>query len=218
LSAPEQNRHDKRCPTIEKIMIVTTSQAAWDMTNLSVLTFRLQRLLRAMMLGTGDEFMTPSNKNTVCLWYDHEAEAAARFYANTFPDSQVLGVHYAPADYPAGRAGDVITVSFTVMGIPCLGINGGPGVEHGWGFSFQVLTDDQSETDLYWQALIDAGGKPGDCGWCSDPWGLAWQITPKALMNAIQHPDPAVAQRAFQAMMTMGKIDVAAIERAVQGG
>ena len=134
--------------------------------------------------------MTPSNKNTVCLWYDHEAEAAARFYAKTFPDSQVLAVHHAPADYPAGRAGDVITVSFTVMGIPCLGLNGGPGVAHGWGFSFQILTEDQAETDRYWQALL----------------------------NAIQHPDPATAQRAFQAMMTMGKIDVAAIERAIQGG
>lgn len=159
---------------------------------------------------------TPA-KNTICLWYDRDAEEAARFYASTFPDSSVDAVHRAPGDYPAGKKGDVLTVEFTVMGIPCLGLNGGPGVTHGWGFSFQIATADQAETDRYWNAIVGNDGKEGDCGWCSDKWGLPWQITPVALTQAITHPDPEVAARAFNAMMQMKKIDIAAIEAAVRG-
>jgi len=161
--------------------------------------------------------MTTIAKNTICLWYDGCAEEAARFYAATFPDSRVDAVHRAPADYPSGQAGDVLTVLFTVMGIPCLGLNGGPGVPHSMAFSFQVATADQAETDRYWNAILDHGGEASACGWCKDRWGVSWQITPVALTEAIAHPDPAVARRAFEAMMTMVKIDVAAIEAAVRG-
>jgi 2-polyprenyl-6-hydroxyphenyl methylase/3-demethylubiquinone-9 3-methyltransferase len=158
--------------------------------------------------------MTTPAKNTVCLWYDGDAEEAARFYAKTFPDSAVLAVHRAPGDYPSGKTGDVLTVEFTVMGIPCLGLNGGPAVKHNWAFSFQVATVDQAETDRYWNAILAGGGKENPCGWCTDRWGLSWQITPIALTRAITDPDRAVAKRAFEAMMTMKKIDVAAIEAA----
>jgi len=161
--------------------------------------------------------MTTIAKNTICLWYDGCAEEAARFYAATFPDSRVDAVHRAPADYPSGKAGDVLTVLFTVMGIPCLGLNGGPAVQHNIAFSFQVATADQAETDRYWNAILDNGGEASACGWCKDKWGVSWQITPVALTQAIAHPDPAVAKRAFEAMMTMVKIDVAAIEAAVRG-
>ena len=161
--------------------------------------------------------MTTIPKNTICLWYDGCAEEAARFYAATFPDSRVDAVHRAPADYPSGKAGDVLTVMFTVMGIPCLGLNGGPAVQHNIAFSFQVATADQAETDRYWNAILDNGGEASACGWCKDKWGVSWQITPVALTQAIAHPDPAVAKRAFEAMMTMVKIDVAAIEAAVRG-
>ncbi len=161
--------------------------------------------------------MTTIAKNTICLWYDGCAEEAARFYAATFPDSRVDAVHRAPADYPSGKAGDVLTVLFTVMGIPCLGLNGGPGVPHSMAFSFQVATADQAETDRYWNAILDHGGEASACGWCKDRWGVSWQITPVALTEAIAHPDPAVARRAFEAMMTMVKIDVVAIEAAVRG-
>ena len=161
--------------------------------------------------------MTTIAKNTICLWYDGCAEEAARFYAATFPDSRVDAVHRAPADYPSGKAGDVLTVLFTVMGIPCLGLNGGPAVQHNIAFSFQVATADQAETDRYWNAILDNGGEASACGWCEDKWGVSWQITPVALTQAIAHPDPAVAKRAFEAMMTMVKIDVAAIEAAVRG-
>jgi 2-polyprenyl-6-hydroxyphenyl methylase/3-demethylubiquinone-9 3-methyltransferase len=161
--------------------------------------------------------MTTIPKNTICLWYDGCAEEAARFYAATFPDSRVDAVHRAPADYPSGKAGDVLTVLFTVMGIPCLGLNGGPAVQHNIAFSFQVATADQAETDRYWNAILDNGGEASACGWCKDKWGVSWQITPVALTQAIAHPDPAVAKRAFEAMMTMVKIDVAAIEAAVRG-
>ena len=161
--------------------------------------------------------MTTIPKNTICLWYDGCAEEAARFYAATFPDSRVDAVHRAPADYPSGKAGDVLTVLFTVMGIPCLGLNGGPAVQHNIAFSFQVATADQAETDRYWNAILDNGGEASACGWCEDKWGVSWQITPVALTQAIAHPDPAVAKRAFEAMMTMVKIDVAAIEAAVRG-
>jgi 2-polyprenyl-6-hydroxyphenyl methylase/3-demethylubiquinone-9 3-methyltransferase len=156
-------------------------------------------------------------KNTICLWYDGDAEAAANFYAKTFPDSAVGAVHRAPSDYPAGKEGDVLTVEFTVLGIPCLGLNGGPGVEHGMAFSFQVATADQAETDRYWNAIINNGGEASQCGWCKDKWGLHWQITPVVLTQAYTSSDKAAAKRAFAAMMTMTKIDVAAIERAVRG-
>jgi 2-polyprenyl-6-hydroxyphenyl methylase/3-demethylubiquinone-9 3-methyltransferase len=158
-----------------------------------------------------------SRKNTICLWYDGGALEAANFYARTFPDSEVGAIFRAPGDYPAGSQGDALTVEFTVMGIPCVGLNGGPGVEHNWAFSFQVSTDDQAETDRLWSAIIDNGGQAGQCGWCKDKWGVSWQITPRALLAAITDPDPAAAKRAFDAMMDMGKIDVAAIEAARRG-
>ncbi|MDE1952068.1 MAG: VOC family protein [Betaproteobacteria bacterium] len=161
--------------------------------------------------------MSDMARNTVCLWYDRDAEDAARFYAATFPDSSVDAVFRAPGDYPSGKASDVLTVQFTVLGIPCLGINGGPTFRHSEAFSFQVTTDTQEETDRYWNALIGNGGQESQCGWCKDRWGLSWQITPRALMQAIADPDPAAAKRAFAAMMTMGKIDIATIEAARRG-
>lgn len=156
-------------------------------------------------------------RNTICLWYDGTALEAAQFYAATFPDSAVGTVVHAPADFPSGRQGDVLTVEFTVLGIPCLGLNGGPAFKHTEAFSFQVSTADQAETDRYWHALIDHGGQASACGWCRDKWGLSWQITPRVLVDALKHPDRAVARRAFETMMTMTKIDVAAIEAAVRG-
>ena len=161
--------------------------------------------------------MTTPAKNTICLWYDGGAEDAARFYAETFPDSAVTAVHRAPGDYPDGHEGDVLTVQFTVLGIPCIGLNGGPHFTHDEAFSFQVATDDQDETDRYWNAIVSNGGTESDCGWCKDRWGLSWQITPVALTQAISDPDRAAATRAFDAMMTMKKIDVAAIEAARRG-
>ena len=157
------------------------------------------------------------SKNTICLWYDADALEAATFYADTFPDSSVGTVYRAPADYPSGKKGDVLTVEFTVMGIPCLGLNGGPIFPHSEAFSFQVATDDQAETDRLWNAIVNNGGQESECGWCKDKWGLSWQITPRILTEAIAHPDPAVAKRAFEAMMTMGKIEIARIEAAVEG-
>lgn len=157
------------------------------------------------------------NKNTLCLWYNGTALEAATFYAQTFPDSAVKAVHYAPGDYPAGKQGDVLTVDFSVLGIACLGLNAGPAFPHTEAFSFQVATDDQAETDRYWNAIIDNGGQAGACGWCKDKWGVSWQITPRVLSAAVTHADPAIAKRAFEAMMTMTKIDVAAIEAAVAG-
>ena len=157
------------------------------------------------------------SKNTICLWFDGAAEQAARFYAETFPDSHVDAVYRAPGDYPAGKQGDVLTVQFTVIGIPCLGLNGGPEFQHSEAFSFQVATDDQAETDRLWHAIVDNGGQESACGWCHDRWGLSWQITPRALMAAIADPDRAAAKRAFDAMMTMGKIDIAVIEAARRG-
>jgi 2-polyprenyl-6-hydroxyphenyl methylase/3-demethylubiquinone-9 3-methyltransferase len=156
-------------------------------------------------------------KNTICLWYDGDAEEAARFYAETFPDSFVEAVHHAPGDYPSGKKGDVLTVDFTVMGIPCMGLNGGPMFKHSEAFSFQVSTADQAETDKYWNAIVGNGGEESMCGWCKDKWGLSWQITPVALMKAITDPDPAVAKRSFDAMMEMQKIDIATIEAARRG-
>ena len=156
-------------------------------------------------------------KNTICLWYDGTAEEAARFYAATFPDSAVGPILRAPTDYPSGKQGDVLTVQFTVLGIPCLGLNGGPTFKHSEAFSFQVATDDQAETDRLWNAIIGHGGRASECGWCKDKWGLSWQITPRALTDAITDPDPQAAARAFEAMMTMGKIDIAKIEAARRG-
>ena len=161
--------------------------------------------------------MSKPAKNTICLWYNNDAEEAARFYAATFPNSSVDAVHRAPGDYPAGKEGDVLTVEFTVMGIPCLGLNGGPACTHSDAFSFQVATVDQAETDLYWNAIIGNGGQASACGWCKDKWGLSWQITPIALTKAFTDPDRAAAKRAFEAMMQMTKIDVAAIEAAHRG-
>ena len=156
-------------------------------------------------------------KNTICLWYERDAEEAARFYVRTCPDSSLDAVHRAPGDYPSGRAGDVLTVEFTVMGIPCLGLNGGPAFKHSEAFSFQVATADQQETDRYWNAIVSNGGQESDCGWCKDKWGVSWQITPIALTRAYTSADRAAAKRAFDAMMTMKKIDIAAIEAAVRG-
>jgi len=161
--------------------------------------------------------MTKISKNTICLWYDGDAEEAAKFYAETFPDSSVDAVHKAPADFPSGREGDVITVQFTVMGIPCIGLNGGPMFKHNEAFSFQVATEDQEETDRYWNAIVGNGGEESQCGWCKDKWGISWQITPIALTEGYTNPDPAVAKRVFDTMMTMKKIDVAAIKAARQG-
>jgi predicted 3-demethylubiquinone-9 3-methyltransferase (glyoxalase superfamily) len=156
-------------------------------------------------------------KNTICLWYNGDAEEAAHFYAKTFPDSSVDAVHRSPGDYPSGKEGDVLTVEFTVMGIPCLGLNGGPTFKHSEAFSFQIATVDQAETDRYWYAIINHGGQESACGWCKDKWGLSWQITPRSLIEAITDPDPAAAKRAFNAMMEMTKIDIAAIEAARYG-
>ncbi len=156
-------------------------------------------------------------KNTICLWYDGTALEAAQFYARTFPDSSVGAVHRAPGDYPAGKEGQVLVVDFTVCGIPCMGLNGGPMFTHSEAFSFQVATDDQAETDRLWNAIVDNGGQESDCGWCKDRWGLSWQITPRALTDAFAGPDRAAAKRVFDAMMTMKKIDVATIVAARRG-
>lgn len=158
-----------------------------------------------------------TSKNTICIWYDNDALEAATFYAETFPDSAVTAINYAPGDYPAGKEGDVLTVEFTVMGIPCLGLNGGPQVKHNEAFSFQVATDDQAETDRLWNAIVESGGEEVACGWCKDAWGIAWQITPRVLTQAITDSDRAAAKRAFEAMMDMTKIDVAKIEAAWRG-
>ena len=159
--------------------------------------------------------MTP--KNTICLWFDDNAQDAAQFYAETFPDSAVTAVRKAPGDYPGGKAGDVLTVEFTVLGIPCLGLNGGPTFKHSEAFSFQVATDDQAETDRYWDAIVGNGGSESACGWCKDKWGVNWQITPRALTDGLTDPDPATRKRVFETMMTMRKIDIARIEAARRG-
>jgi predicted 3-demethylubiquinone-9 3-methyltransferase (glyoxalase superfamily) len=155
-------------------------------------------------------------KNTICLWYNKDALDAAKFYAATFPDSKVGAVYNAPGDFPSGKAGDVLTVEFTVFGIPCLGLNGGPGFPQTEAFSFQIATDTQEETDRYWNAIVGNGGEESQCGWCKDRWGLSWQITPRTLTEAMA-AGGAEAKRAFAAMMEMGKIDVAKIEKARRG-
>jgi predicted 3-demethylubiquinone-9 3-methyltransferase (glyoxalase superfamily) len=155
-------------------------------------------------------------KNTICLWFDKDAQEAARFYAATFPDSNVTAIIAAPSDFPGGKKGDVLTVEFTVVGIPCFGLNGGPAFKHTEAFSFQIATDDQEETDRYWNAIVNNGGQESQCGWCRDRWGLSWQITPRALTDALA-AGGAESKRAFEAMMTMRKIDISAIEAARQG-
>jgi predicted 3-demethylubiquinone-9 3-methyltransferase (glyoxalase superfamily) len=155
-------------------------------------------------------------KNTICLWYEHDAEEAAHFYARTFPDSTVGAVQCAPSDFPGGKEGKVLTVEFTVCGVACLGLNGGDSFRHSEAFSFLISTDDQAETDRYWNAIIDNGGAASACGWCKDKWGLSWQITPRVLTDAMARGGD-VAKRAFEAMMQMHKIDVAKIEAAVRG-
>ncbi len=156
-------------------------------------------------------------KNTICLWYEGAALDAASFYARTFPDSAVGAVHRAPGDYPDGKQGDVLVVEFTVAGIPCIGLNGGPRFKHSEAFSFQIATDDQAETDRLWNAIVGNGGQESACGWCKDRWGLSWQITPRVLTAAMADPDRAAARRVFDAMMPMKKIDIAAIEAARRG-
>ena len=156
-------------------------------------------------------------KNTICIWYDGKALEAAQFYAETFPDSSVGAVMRAPGDYPSGKQGDVLTVEFTVMGIPCIGLNGGPAFRQTEAFSFMVATDDQEETDRLWNAIVANGGQESECGWCKDRWGLSWQITPRVLTDAMADPDRVAAKRVFDAMMTMRKIDIATIEAARRG-
>ena len=156
-------------------------------------------------------------KNTICLWYDGTALEAATFYAATFPDSEVRAVHRAPGDYPDGKEGEILTVDFTVVGIPCMGLNGGPAFKHSEAFSFQIATEDQAETDRLWNAIVNNGGQESECGWCKDKWGLSWQITPRVLTEAYTGTDRAAAKRVFEAMMTMRKIDAAAIEAARRG-
>jgi len=155
-------------------------------------------------------------KNTICIWYDKDAEAAANFYASTFPDSKVTNVFNAPSDYPSGKKGDVLTVEFTVCGVPCVGLNGGPVFKQSEAFSFQIMTEDQEETDRYWNAIVGNGGEESECGWCRDKWGVSWQISPRTLTEAMIAGGPE-AKRAFDAMMTMKKIDVAAIDAARRG-
>ena len=155
-------------------------------------------------------------KNTICLWFQQGAALeAATFYAATFPDSRVGAVHRAPGDYPDGKQGDVLVVAFTVAGIPCIGLNGGPHFLPNEAFSFQIATDDQAETDRLWNAIVSNGGQESACGWCKDRWGVSWQITPRILVAGVTHKDPAMAKRVFGAMMTMQKIDIAKIEAAM---
>ncbi|HJR73069.1 MAG TPA: VOC family protein [Luteimonas sp.] len=158
-----------------------------------------------------------TSKNTVCLWYDNDALDAATFYAKTFPDSSVGAAHRAPGDYPDGKQGDVLTVDFTVMGIPCIGLNGGSAFKQSEAFSFQVMTEDQAETDRLWNAIVGNGGKESDCGWCKDKWGVSWQITPRLLIESMADPDRKRAKRVFDAMMKMKKIDIATLEAAQRG-
>ncbi|QIL81582.1 VOC family protein [Diaphorobacter sp. HDW4A] len=156
-------------------------------------------------------------KNTVCLWYEKNALDAAKFYAQTFPDSSVGAVHHAPGDYPDGKQGDELLVEFTVAGIPCVGLNGGPHFKHNESFSFQIATENQEETDRLWNAIVGNGGEESECGWCRDRWGISWQITPRMLLEAFTDPDRVAAKRMFDAMMTMKKLDIATLEKARRG-
>ena len=175
-----------------------------------------RRAAALRLLITHKEYTNMKPKNTICLWFDKDAHEAARFYAATFPDSRVTAVHKAPGDYPGGKEGDVLTVEFTVLGIPCLGLNGGPEFRHSEAFSFQIATDNQEETDRYWNAIVGNGGQESQCGWCKDRWGVSWQITPRALTDALA-AGGGEAKRAFEAMMPMKKIDIATIEAARRG-
>ena len=157
-----------------------------------------------------------TSKNTICLWYNGDAEEAARFYAETFPDSSLGAIHRAPGDFPGGKEGTPLVVEFTVAGIPCIGLNGGPEFKHSEAFSFQIATEDQAETDRLWNAIVNNGGQESACGWCKDKWGLSWQISPRVLVEAVGSPDRALAKRAFEAMMDMRKIDIAKIEAAIR--
>lgn len=159
-----------------------------------------------------------AHKNTICLWYDNDALEAATFYAGILPDSAVTALHHAPGDYPDGKEGDVLTVEFTVCGIPCVGLNGGPAFKHSEAFSFQIQTDDQAETDRLWDAIVGNGGQESQCGWCKDRWGISWQISPRILIEAVTSQDKALAKRAFNAMMPMRKIDIATLQAAIQKG
>jgi predicted 3-demethylubiquinone-9 3-methyltransferase (glyoxalase superfamily) len=161
--------------------------------------------------------MTKTITIATCLWFNKNAEDAAKFYAATFPDSRVLAVHKSPSDYPSGKAGDVLTVEFTVLGQQFVGLNGGPDFTFDEAVSFQVFTDTQEETDRYWNAIVEGGGQESVCGWCKDKFGLSWQIVPRVLMEAMNDPDTATAKRAMDAMMTMKKIDIATIEAARAG-
>jgi 2-polyprenyl-6-hydroxyphenyl methylase/3-demethylubiquinone-9 3-methyltransferase len=156
-------------------------------------------------------------KNVICVWYENGAEEAARFYAKTFPNSSVNAVHTAPGDFPDGKQGQVLTVDFTVVGIPCVGLNGGSAFKQSEAFSFQIITEDQAETDRFWNAIVGNGGRESQCGWCKDKWGVSWQITPRVLIEAVTSSDKAAAKRAFEAMMPMKKIDIATIEAARRG-
>jgi predicted 3-demethylubiquinone-9 3-methyltransferase (glyoxalase superfamily) len=178
----------------------------WDFQARTALIFSLSAEKRRLAM----------KKNTICLWYDHDAEEAAQFYSRTFPDSAVSAVHLAPSDFPGGKEGVVLTVEFTVCGVSCIGLNGGDMIRHNEAFSFQITTDDQEETDRYWNAIVGNGGEESVCGWCKDKWGLSWQITPRVLTDAMAKGGDE-AKRAFQAMMEMQKIDVAKIEAAVRG-
>jgi len=158
-----------------------------------------------------------ADKVRICLWYEGAAREAAEFYAETFPGSDVETVQQAPSDYPDGKQGDELVVLFTVLGIPCLGLNGGPHFKHSEAFSFQVYTEDQAETDRYWNAIVGNGGQESMCGWCKDKWGISWQVTPRVLTDSLGDPDRAASKRVFEAMMKMRKIDIAAIEAARAG-
>src|SRR5258706_636540 len=192
------------------------TSAAADQQRTSGSLIRTDAKTAAFALINHKEDTNMKPKNTICLWFDKDAHEAARFYAATFPDSKVTAVHKAPGDYPGGKEGDVLTVEFTVLGIPCLGLNGGPVFKHSEAFSFQIATENQEETDRYWNAIVGNGGTESQCGWCKDRWGLSWQITPRTLTDALA-AGGGEAKRAFQAMMTMKKIDIAAIEAARRG-
>jgi predicted 3-demethylubiquinone-9 3-methyltransferase (glyoxalase superfamily) len=198
-----------------KLQLSQTASCASQATETCDIDGTLRRSASANAPFSRRHLMT--NKNTICLWYDGGALDAATFYAATFPDSAVGAVHHAPGDYPDGKQGNILTVEFTVAGIPCIGLNGGPHFKHNEAFSFQIATDDQAETDRLWNAIVGNGGQESECGWCKDRWGVSWQITPRVLVAAVTDPDPAVAKRAFEAMMTMKKIDIAAIEAARRG-
>jgi 2-polyprenyl-6-hydroxyphenyl methylase/3-demethylubiquinone-9 3-methyltransferase len=202
---------------VSRTVKVTSSPCCWAAATLTSTKGAARFCMLSMQIPVTSWRTHRVAKNTICLWYDGTALSAAQFYAETFPDSAVGIVHRAPGDYPAGKQGDVLTVQFTVIGIPCLGLNGGPAFRHHEAFSFQVATDDQAETDRLWHALVSNGGQESACGWCRDKWGISWQITPRALTEAITDPDRAAVKRAFAATMQLRKIDMAVIDAARRG-